>query len=55
MESDSESSDSDSEEEEHSNVGLDLQKVVEKNPIYNAWDSIKDGAPDGHYERIITP
>jgi len=30
------------------------QKVIDKHPIYNAWDSIVDGAPDGHYERMVT-
>ena len=26
----------------------------EKTPPYNAWDSVKDGAEDGHYERVVT-
>lgn len=52
VESDSESSDSDSEsEEEHANVAIGASKVIEKHPIYNAWESIKDGAVDGKYER----
>ena len=58
VESESESSDSessDSEDEEHANVGLAAEKVIDKNPIFNAWESVKDGAADGHYERIITP
>ena len=63
-ESESESSDSESESDEEpptsgARVGLEAQalaqKVIEKNPIWNAWDSVKDGAPDGHYERIVTP
>merc|ERR1719440_1974441 len=45
-----EESESDSEEEE--NVGLD--KVIDENPIYNAWESVKDGAADGKYERVVT-
>ena len=53
IESDSESSDSYSEDE--ANVGLAADKVIEKNPIYNAWESVKDGAADGKYERVITP
>ena len=56
IESDSESSDSESEsDEEHAAVGLSAEKVIDKNPIWNAWESVKDGAADGHYERIITP
>lgn len=53
IESDSESSDSESEDE--SNVALAADKVIDKNPIYNAWESVKDGAADGKYERVITP
>jgi len=49
-ESDSES-DSDSDEE---NVGIAADKVIEKDPIYNAWESVKDGAADGKYERVVT-
>jgi len=52
VESDSESSDS---EDDHANLALDAYKVIEKNPTYNAWESVKDGAADGKYERIITP
>ena len=58
--SDSESeSDSDSEEEVPKNYNkvamqMMVQKVIEKNPIWNAWDSVKD-ADEGQYERIITP
>ena len=26
----------------------------EKTPPYNAWDSVKDGAEDGKYERVVT-
>jgi hypothetical protein len=37
------------------NIDLSADKVIEKNPTYNAWESIKDGAADGKYERIITP
>ena len=56
IESDSESSDSESEsDEEHAAVGLSAEKVIDKNPIWNAWESVKDGAADGHYERIVTP
>ena len=54
LESDSESSDSESDEEE-ANVGIAADKVIDKNPIYNAWESVKDGAADGKYERVITP
>ena len=52
VESDSESSDS---EDDHANLALDADKVIEKHPIYNAWESVKDGAADDKYERIITP
>jgi len=56
IESDSESESSDSdEEEEATHVGIASEKVIEKNPVYKAWESIPDGAPDGHYERVITP
>jgi len=51
LESDSESSDSESDEE---NVGINSDKVLEKSPIYNAWESVKDGAADGKYERKVT-
>merc|ERR1719503_36946 len=27
----------------------------EKTDPYNAWESVKDGAEDGKYERVITP
>jgi hypothetical protein len=53
VESDSESSDSDS-DEETANVGIGVSKVIDKSPIYNAWESVKDGAPDGKYERVVT-
>merc|ERR1719465_231233 len=40
IESDSESSDSDSEsDDEHANVAIGASKVIDKSPIYNAWDS----------------
>jgi len=54
VESDSESSDSESDEEETANVGLAVSKMISKHPTYNAWDSVKDGAPDGKYERVVT-
>merc|ERR1711934_1238820 len=54
LESDSESSDSESDEEEQANVDINTDKVIEKSPIYNAWESVKDGAADGKYERVIT-
>lgn len=50
----SDSSDSESDDEPHY-VGIAADKVIEKNPIFNAWESVKDGAVDGKYERIITP
>ena len=28
---------------------------TEETAPYNAWESVKDGAEDGHYERVITP
>merc|ERR1719263_1131589 len=31
------------------------KEKTEKTPPYGAWESVKDGAEDGHYERIITP
>ena len=51
----SESSDSDSESDDEINVGVAADKVIDEHPIYNAWESIKDGAADGKYERVITP
>jgi len=48
-ESDSESSDDDSQ-----NVAINSDKVLVKNPTYNAWESVKDGAADGKYERKVT-
>jgi hypothetical protein len=54
LESDSESSDSESDDEQ-ANAQINADKVIDKNPIYNAWESVKDGAPDGKYERVITP
>merc|ERR1719353_1489931 len=53
IESDSESSDSESDDEE-ANVGINSDKVIDKSPIYNAWESVKDGAADGKYERKVT-
>jgi len=53
LDSESESSDSESDDENNAQIAAD--KVIEKNPTYNAWESIKDGAADGKYERIITP
>lgn len=47
--------DSDSESEDETNVGIATEKVIDKNPKYNAWESVKDGAVDGKYERVITP
>ena len=49
-----EESESDSEDDEI-NVGIATDKVIEEHPIYNAWESVKDGAADGKYERVITP
>ena len=54
MASEMDSSDSESDDEPHY-VGIAADKVIEKNPIYNAWESVKDGAVDGKYERVITP
>ena len=48
LESESESSDSESDDENNAQIAAD--KVIEKNPTYNAWESIKDGAADGKYE-----
>lgn len=32
------------------------QKIIEKEPFYPAWESVKDGGVDGkQYERTITP
>merc|ERR1719329_1970742 len=28
-------------------------KVIEKHPTYNAWESIKDGAADGKYRESL--
>merc|ERR1719329_595626 len=53
IESESESSDSESDDETNAQIAAD--KVIEKHPIYNAWESVKDGAADDKYERIITP
>merc|ERR550537_2186028 len=44
-------SESDSDDE---NVQTASEKVIEKDPIYNAWESVKDGAADGKYERVVT-
>lgn len=55
-ESESESdSGSDSESDDETNVGVAADKVIEEHPIYNAWESVKDGAADGKYERVVTP
>jgi len=51
---DSSDSDSDSESDDEA-VGLAADKVIDEHPIYNAWESIKDGAADGKYERVVTP
>jgi hypothetical protein len=51
---DSDSSDSDSESDDEA-VGIAADKVINEHPIYNAWESIKDGAADGKYERVVTP
>merc|ERR1712010_225484 len=45
--------DSGSEDDDETNV--QTEKVIDKSPIYNAWESVKDGAADGKYERKITP
>ena len=42
---------SDSDDEMH----VQTDKVIEKDPIYQAWDSVPDGAADGKYERKVTP
>merc|ERR1711934_952116 len=38
-------------------LGLAASMTVEGDPTppYNAWESIKDGAEDGKYERVVTP
>jgi hypothetical protein len=36
-------------------LGLSAAGKPEPTPPYNAWESVKDGATDGKYERIITP
>merc|ERR1719213_786226 len=48
-------SESDSDSEDEANVAVAADKVIEEHPIYNAWESVKDGAVDGKYERVITP
>ena len=47
--------DSESDDDEQVNVAINSDKVIDKNPIFNAWESVKDGAADGKYERVITP
>ena len=47
-------SESDSESDDETNAQVAADKVIEKHPIYNAWESVKDGAADGKYERAIT-
>merc|ERR1711998_542029 len=47
-------SDSDS-DDDNTHVGLSADKVLDEHPIYNAWESVKDGAADGKYERVVTP
>jgi len=48
-------SESDSESDDETNTMVAADKVIEKHPIYNAWESVKDGAADGKYERVLTP
>merc|ERR1712010_397448 len=35
-------------------LAVAVQKT-EKTAPYNAWESVKDGAEDGKYERVVTP
>merc|ERR1712146_696682 len=35
-------------------LGLAAAEKPEKTPPYNAWESVKDGAEDGKYERVVT-
>ena len=55
-ESDSASESDEEAPQNHTKIAMQMmaQKVIEKNPIWNAWDSVKD-ADEGQYERIITP
>lgn len=48
-------SDSDSDSDDETHAQLEADKVIEKHPIYNAWESVKDGHLDEKYERVITP
>ena len=56
MREDESSSDSDSDSSDEENVQTGDCKyypcVIEKKPTYNAWESVKDGAADGKYERL---
>jgi hypothetical protein len=53
-------SDSESSDDEAANVDISKKPsectefpcVLEKKPTYKAWDSVKDGAADGKYERL---
>ena len=49
-----EESDSESSDDDQTNVDINTNKVIDKSPIYNAWESVKDGAADGKYERKVT-
>ena len=49
-----EESDSESSDDDQTNVDINTDKVIDKNPIFNAWESVKDGAADGKYERVVT-
>merc|ERR1712147_112447 len=35
-------------------LAVGIQKTESTAP-YNAWESVKDGAEDGKYERVVTP
>merc|ERR1719498_1287321 len=32
-----------------------IKTTGDPTPAYNAWESVKDGAADGKYERVVTP
>merc|ERR1712176_1459005 len=55
IESDSESSDSESDDDQ--NVGIAADKVIDKNPIYNAWESVKDSrrrkVRESHHSKLL--
>ena len=55
LQMDESESDSDSDSDDDTHAQLSADKMIDEHPTYNAWESVKDGAVDGKYERVITP